>query len=62
MAALERSAIVWMGVPEPGQVVEEELPEALGDLVVLCGEFAELDHVRIVESGRSRLPPSSAPL
>ena len=50
MTSLERASFVWVRIPELGQVMQEELPEALGDLVLLLGQFAQLDHLPIVDS------------
>ena len=48
VASLERAVLVGMGVSELRQVVEEELPKALSDLVSLLRQFDQVDHLRIV--------------
>lgn len=50
LASLERAVLVRMRVPEFRQVMQEELPETLDNLVLLNGQFAQLDHLSIVTS------------
>jgi hypothetical protein len=50
VTTLERSVLIWMRVPEFRQVVQKELPEALGDVMLLLDQLAQLDHLRMVNS------------
>ena len=54
MSPLERAVLVRMRISELRQVVQEELPEPLGDLVPLLRECAQLD------VQREPYPPNAA--
>ena len=58
MASLERAVLVGSGVSELRQVVEEELPEALSDLVPPLRQFDQVDHLRIVGQRATVLGPA----